>query len=258
MKFYKRFPGDIQIKTGHLSMAEFGAFDRLLDHYYSTEAPLPKERARCYAIARAMSAGDRRDVDTVLDEFFTETDTGWVQARADEMIAEAQPKIEAARTNGLKGGRPKKAKTETKEKPTGFLNETQSETESAVSEKASQSQSSSLRSEHSEPDGSGGRPPPKGPEPVAPMDVVFGLGVPILTAAGVKEPSARSFLAMRSKTHGDIALAAALEACAADRPIQPIPWLEQRLGAGKKVASKHAGFAQKNYREGIEADGTIA
>lgn len=258
MKFYKRFPGDIQIKTGHLSMAEFGAFDRLLDHYYSTEVPLPKERSRCYAIARAMSPSDRRDVDTVLNEFFTETDSGWEQARADEMIADAQPKIEAARTNGRKGGRPKTAKTETKEKPTGFSKETQSETEGAVFEKASQSQSSSLRSEHSEPDGSGGKPPPRGSEPVEPRDVVFALGVPILTAAGVKEPSARSFLAMRSKTHGDIALAAALEACAADRPIQPIPWLEQRLGTGKKVTSKHAGFAQKNYREGIEADGTIA
>ena len=261
MKFYKRFPGDIQSKTGHLSLAEFGAFDRLLDHYYSTEAPLPKERARCYAIARAISAQDRRAVDAVLSEFFHEVPDGFVQQRAAEMIAEAQPKIAAAKANGFKGGRPKKAKTETQEKPSGFTSENQNtqknETQSDVLEKASQSQSSSLRSEHSEPDGSGGRPP-SGPEFVAPRDVVFGLGVPILTAAGVKEPSARSFLAMRSKTHGDIALAAALEACAADRPIQPIPWLEQRLGAGKKVTSKHAGFAQKNYLEGIESDGSIA
>ena len=31
MKFYKRFPGDIDIKTGDLTLVEFGAYDRLLD-----------------------------------------------------------------------------------------------------------------------------------------------------------------------------------------------------------------------------------
>lgn len=55
MKFYKRFPSDIQIKTGHLSPAEFGCYDRLLDHYYATEVPLPANR--CYGMgAKRLSA----------------------------------------------------------------------------------------------------------------------------------------------------------------------------------------------------------
>jgi uncharacterized protein YdaU (DUF1376 family) len=41
VNFYKRFIGDIQAKTGALSLAEFGAYDRLLDHYYSTEKAVP-------------------------------------------------------------------------------------------------------------------------------------------------------------------------------------------------------------------------
>ena len=140
MKFYKRFPGDIGIKTGHLTMAEFGAYDRLLDHYYATECPLPANR--CYGIARALTAADRAAVDRVLGEFFVLTGAGWEQQRAEEVIAEALPRIEAARENGKKGGRPRK------EKPTGFSNETQDGTKGDYFQKTSHKPdtSSSLRS----------------------------------------------------------------------------------------------------------------
>ncbi len=127
MKFYKRFPGDIQIKTGHLTPAEFGCYDRLLDHYYATESAIPDGRA--YSICRAVTKADRGAVDRVLAEFFMSTGDGWVQQRAEEMIAEAQPRIEAAKQNGKKGGRPKS-------KPTGFFDETHG----SESGKASQSQ----------------------------------------------------------------------------------------------------------------------
>jgi uncharacterized protein YdaU (DUF1376 family) len=135
VKFYKRFPGDITIKTGDLSLVEFGAYDRLLDHYYAKEKPIEPDRV--YTVARCQSPVDRRAVDRVLAEFWTLTDAGWVQERADEMIAEALPKIEAARENGKLGGRPKGSK----KKPTGLISETQDRTETPVPEKASQSQS---------------------------------------------------------------------------------------------------------------------
>lgn len=147
LNFYKRFIGDIQAKTGNLSLAEFGAYDRLLDHYFSTEAALPAEVDECYRICRAMDKEERKAVDKVLARFFTLTDEGWRQGKADEVMADALPKIAAARTNGAKGGRPKK---ETKEKPTGFPNDNQNETDGEPNKKASQSQSqklSSLRSE---------------------------------------------------------------------------------------------------------------
>lgn len=143
MNFYKRFIGDIQSKTGHLSLAEFGAYDRLLDHYYSTEKPLPSDIEACCRIARAMGKEEKKAVESVLRQFFDLSELGYSQRRADEMIADAQPKIEANRTNGRLGGRPKKQKTETQEKPTGFSEETQSE----PNENLSQSQiTTSLRS----------------------------------------------------------------------------------------------------------------
>jgi uncharacterized protein YdaU (DUF1376 family) len=148
VNFYKRFIGDIQAKTGNLSLAEFGAYDRLLDHYYSTEEPLPIALDECYRICRAMSPEERAAVDKVLSKFFTATTEGFWQEKADEMIADALPKIEAARNNGKLGGRPKKEKLETHEKPTGFENKTQEEPNA----KASQSQTlSSLRSERDAP-----------------------------------------------------------------------------------------------------------
>lgn len=134
MKFYKRFPGDITIKTGDLSLVEFGAYDRLLDHYYAKEHPI--EPSRVYTVARCQCAADRHAVDFVLAEFWTLTEEGWVQSRADEMIAEAQPKIEAARANGLKGGRPRKTKGGTEKEPTGLFVGTKNE----PNEKTSQSQ----------------------------------------------------------------------------------------------------------------------
>lgn len=136
MNFYKRFIGDIQGKTGGLTLAEFGAYDRLLDHYYSTEKPIKNDEI--YRICRAMNAAEKRAVDAVLSQFFCMTENGYIQSKADELIAKALPLIEAARANGKKGGRPPKPKTQ--QEPSGFQKHNPAETEMV---KASQSQSQS-------------------------------------------------------------------------------------------------------------------
>ena len=101
----------------------------------------------------------------------------------------------------------------------------------------------------SEANASGGKPPDA-------KDVVFALGVPLLTAAGVKESNARSFLAMQCNSHGDKCVADALEACSAAKAIQPIPWLQARLKP-PKPNGKHTGFSTKDYREGVDANGSL-
>lgn len=143
MNFYKRFIGDIQAKTGGLTLAEFGAYDRLLDHYYSTEKPVPADEV--YRICRAMSASERTAVDKVLGKFFELGSDGYTQSKADEVIAKALPLIEAARENGKKGGRPKKQKTQTE--PSGFQKHNPEETQLVkASQSQSQTHSPSLRS----------------------------------------------------------------------------------------------------------------
>jgi uncharacterized protein YdaU (DUF1376 family) len=129
VNFYKRFIGDIQRDTGHLSCAEMGVYDRLLDHYYATEQALPADVDACCRIARAMNKDERKAVDSVLRQYFTLEDVGYIQDRAQRELLDAQPKINAAKTNGKKGGRPRKnpedTKQETQEKPSGLSELTQ-------------------------------------------------------------------------------------------------------------------------------------
>jgi uncharacterized protein YdaU (DUF1376 family) len=144
VNFYKRFIGDITAKTGGLSMSRMGAYDRLLDHFYSTELPIAPEEV--YSICRAMNKADREDVDAVLVRFWTLTSEGYVQAKAEEVIAKARPLIEAARANGKKGGRPKK---QNPDETQPVYKENPEETQGEPSAKAIQSQSQispSLRS----------------------------------------------------------------------------------------------------------------
>jgi uncharacterized protein YdaU (DUF1376 family) len=146
VNFYKRFIGDIQAKTGGLTLAEFGAYDRLLDHLFSTETPIAKDEV--YRICRAMGKDERNAVDKVLAKFFDLTPEGYTQAKALEEIERAQPLIEAARQNGKKGGRPRKTNNpdETQRVSKNNPAETQHEPSSKASQSQSQSHSPSLRS----------------------------------------------------------------------------------------------------------------
>lgn len=106
MNYYPRYPAHYQTKTLHLTMEQDGAYTRLLDWYYANERPIP--HAARHAIARAMTASERRSVDQVLAEFFDRADDTWTQYRCEAEIAKARPSIDAARANGKKGGRPRK------------------------------------------------------------------------------------------------------------------------------------------------------
>jgi uncharacterized protein YdaU (DUF1376 family) len=96
MNFYKRYMGDFARDTAHLTMIENGAYDRLLDHYYSIEQPLPAGKVDLYRIARAMSGAERRAVDKVVDEFFHLNGDGLRHnKRADEEIKKREGQAEA-------------------------------------------------------------------------------------------------------------------------------------------------------------------
>lgn len=105
MNYYLRHLGDCAREAGHLSMLENGALIALMDRYYSTEAGIPANQA--HRIARARSKEEKIAVDTILDEFFTLKEGIWINDRVEREIADAQVRINAARKNGKKGGRPK-------------------------------------------------------------------------------------------------------------------------------------------------------
>lgn len=111
MNYYERYCGDYQRDTAHLSLAEHGAYTMLLDTYFSVEKALPEDLASLYRVCRAMTRLEQQAVKAVAEQFFpvSQDDGMRHNQRADREIARARPKIEAARINGRKGGRPPKA-----------------------------------------------------------------------------------------------------------------------------------------------------
>lgn len=108
MNYYRRYIGDYARDTGHLSLAEHGAYTLLLDAIYATERPLPTDLKSLYRICRATAPSERRAVASVADQFFPVDGDKRMNSRAKREIDENAPRIKAARENGTKGGRPKK------------------------------------------------------------------------------------------------------------------------------------------------------
>lgn len=123
MNYWPRWINAIKKRTATLSLAEMGAYDRLLDHYYAEEQPLPADLDECCRIAVALTKDERKAVEKVLAKFFTLMPDGYRNERADEEIALALPKIAAAKTNGAKGGRPKGTGKQPTGNPPGFQQE---------------------------------------------------------------------------------------------------------------------------------------
>ena len=95
--WYPRYVGDYMRDTGHLSLAEDGAYNRLLDHYYASRAPLPVDNESLHRICRAMTKTEQDAVDKVSSIFFVVGDDGlYHNNKADKVIAEQSAKSASA------------------------------------------------------------------------------------------------------------------------------------------------------------------
>lgn len=134
MNYYNRYPAHYLAKTLLLTLEQDGAYTRLMDWYYAEERAIPDDKR--YTVGRCQSKRERDAVDFVLREFFDLRDGAWVHDRIEKELVKAAPKIDAARENGKRGGRPRK------EKPTGFQDKNpmglQEETQQEPSAKAPQ------------------------------------------------------------------------------------------------------------------------
>lgn len=102
MNFYKRYPGDYARDTGHLSLAQHGAYTLLLDCYYSTGS-IPRAERELFILCRAMTKADRVAVMRVVNEFFPDRKNH----RADLELEKWNEKAAQNREIGKRGGRPK-------------------------------------------------------------------------------------------------------------------------------------------------------
>lgn len=116
MNYWPRWISAIKKRTATLSLMQMGAYDRLLDHYYAEEQPLPGTLDECYRIVSATTSAEKDAVRFVLGKFFVLDDGTYRNERADEELAIGLKKIAAAQSNGKTGGRPKGST----KKPTGL------------------------------------------------------------------------------------------------------------------------------------------
>lgn len=92
MNYYPFHIGDYASATRHLSWDEDMAYRRLMDAYYTREAPIPSDRRQAYRLACANTPEQREAIDVVLAEFFEETPEGWRNSRCDAELDAFQTK----------------------------------------------------------------------------------------------------------------------------------------------------------------------
>jgi len=96
MNFFKLYIGDYQRDTADLSLAEHGAYLLMLQHYYATEKPLPTGKA-LHRMLRASDKGEREAIDAMVARFWTVTDAGLINQRADVEIGKASDQADTNR-----------------------------------------------------------------------------------------------------------------------------------------------------------------
>ncbi|MDX9690516.1 MAG: YdaU family protein [Alphaproteobacteria bacterium] len=98
LHWYPKYPGDYARDTAHLSMLEHGAYNLLIDYYYSTGQPLPAnadanapalalaKNYRLYRICRAITQEEQKAVDSVIEGFFELQDGFYHHRRIDQEL----------------------------------------------------------------------------------------------------------------------------------------------------------------------------
>jgi len=86
MKHYPHHIGDFDKATRHLTRMERSIYRDLIDLYYDTESQLTLDRPMLCRKVLANSNEESTCVERVLNEFFTETPTGWFHDRCEDEI----------------------------------------------------------------------------------------------------------------------------------------------------------------------------
>lgn len=106
MNYYKHHIGDFDKATRHLSRIERSIYRDLIELYYDTEKQLTLDRAALCRKIIANSNEEAAAVEQTLNEFFTETPTGWYHVRCEAEIEQyhnsTSQKAQAGKASALK------------------------------------------------------------------------------------------------------------------------------------------------------------
>ncbi len=274
MKHYPHHIGDFDRATRHLTRLERSVYRDLIDLYYDTEQRLTLDMQ---ALCRRIIARTNEEVTAVeqaLNEFFTETPTGWYHERC-------EAEIEAYRANNSQRARAGKASAEAKRlKKQQAVNGASTSVDDPLNSVATNGNGVSTNQSTNQPINQ----EPINTEPAAPAiasrkptEVVVTLDD--LVAEGVDAQHAKDWLIVRKDkgakkltlTAWDAVKSEAEKAgmtpaqavkTAAERTWQGFraSWLDEIVAASSKPSgksAKHTGFDTKDYTAGATEDGTI-
>ena len=112
LAYFPMYPDDFEADTAHLTLAEDGAYNRLLRLCWRTPGcSIPADRQWVYRRLRALSDEDRAVINTVLDEFFVEQEGRFSNARLMKEWLAANEAHDRRKKAGSKGGKNKALKT---------------------------------------------------------------------------------------------------------------------------------------------------
>lgn len=100
MHYYEFNIGDYMRDTAHLDEMEDLAYRRMLDLYYLKESPLPKSIPEIAKLIRMRTHSE--SIANVLREYFTLTDDGYVNGKADKTLGKIYDKSEKAKKSAEK------------------------------------------------------------------------------------------------------------------------------------------------------------
>ena len=100
MHYFQHNIADYRKDTMHLSLLEHGCYRQLLDQYYLNEQPLPLDLDNLMRVICARSEDEKQAIQNVLKDFFTETEAGFVQRRADDEIKFYHDRVDQAAKAG--------------------------------------------------------------------------------------------------------------------------------------------------------------
>ena len=111
LPYFPMFPSDFEAKTSHLTMAEDGAYNRLLRICWMTPGcTIPTDEAWIMRRARAHDEVERQAIRDVLAEFFTVENGRYSNAKLTRIFNEANEAHEKRKSAGSKGGKAKALK----------------------------------------------------------------------------------------------------------------------------------------------------
>lgn len=210
--------GDYWSKTRRLSPAEHHAYLFLIGATWMNNGePLPDDD-RVLAAEIGIPIDDWLLLRPTVQRFFTITDGFWQNAKLTEVWSGVMRKVEANKTNGKRGGRPKIQQNQCHEKPTGFI----SVNPELTQPKPNQSQN---QTKDSVPDGTA---------LIDPVAVLFRRGLALLIESGLENSKARMMIGQWRKNNGDTQTMAAIVAAEKKGTPDPLRYIIAFLNETRK------------------------